>query len=135
LEHLSEIFDIVLRLLAASVVHSVILDKVISLAGASINAPAFAYLMEQCQNLNVSTLKEIDLDEDHCRVIGAYSRPDLEIEMIRCKLTSAGSSALAEVLGRNQGPTRLDCCWNEKVRCREWVARKQSSEDLVPFGH
>jgi hypothetical protein len=32
--------------------------------------------------------------------------------MIRCKLTSAGSSALAEVLGRNnQGPTQLFHCY------------------------
>jgi hypothetical protein len=41
-------------------------------------------------------------------VIGAYSRPDLEIILIRCKFTSDGANALAEILGRNQGPTDLD---------------------------
>jgi hypothetical protein len=49
------------------------------------------------------------MDENHCRVPGAYSRPGLEIELIRCKLTSAGTSALAEVLRNNKGPTKLDC--------------------------
>jgi hypothetical protein len=108
-EHLLEICDVVLRLLAASVIHSVILHKY-GTPGAVINAPTLAYLMEQCQSLKVLKLTEIDLDENHCRVLGAYSRPDLEIILARCKLTSAGSSALAEVLGRNQGPTKLDSC-------------------------
>jgi hypothetical protein len=40
-------------------------------------------------------------------VLGAYSRPDLKIVLTSCKLTSAGTSALAEVVGRNQGPTKL----------------------------
>jgi hypothetical protein len=35
-------------------------------------------------------------------------RPDLEIVLHGCKFTSAGASALVEVLGRNQGPTKLD---------------------------
>jgi hypothetical protein len=26
-----------------------------------------------------------------------------------CRLTNAGTSALTEVIGRNQGPTKLDC--------------------------
>jgi hypothetical protein len=51
------------------------------------------------------------LDEDHCRVLGTYSRPDLEIELFHCKLTSTGASALAEVLGRNHGPTQLKFCY------------------------
>jgi hypothetical protein len=109
-EHLLEICDVVLRLLAASVVHSVVLDNWRSPAGAMINAPTLACLMEQCQSLKDLKLEQIALDEDHCRVLGAYSRPDLEIILARCKLTSAGSSALAEVLGRNQGPTKLHCC-------------------------
>jgi hypothetical protein len=66
--------------------------------------------MEQCQSLKALSLMDLDMDENHCRVPGAYSRPGLEIELIRCKLTSAGTSALAEALGRNQGPTRLDHC-------------------------
>jgi hypothetical protein len=50
------------------------------------------------------------MDENHCRALGAYSRPGLEIKLIRCKLTSAGAINLAEVLGRNQGPTELHYC-------------------------
>jgi hypothetical protein len=52
----------------------------------------------------------LEMDENHCRVLGAYSRPDLEIVLYHCKLTSTGTSALAEVLGHNQGPTRLERC-------------------------
>jgi hypothetical protein len=66
--------------------------------------------MEQCQSLKFLTLLGISLDEDHCRVLGAYSRPDLEITLDSCKVTSTGASALAEVLGRNQGPAKLDLC-------------------------
>jgi hypothetical protein len=51
------------------------------------------------------------LDEDHCcRALGAYSKPGLEISLASCTITDAGASALAEVLGRNQGPTKLDGC-------------------------
>jgi hypothetical protein len=50
------------------------------------------------------------MDANHCRVLGAYSRPGLEIALSHCRLTSAGSSGLAEVLGRNQGPTKLVYC-------------------------
>jgi hypothetical protein len=109
-EHLLEICDVVLRLLAASVVHSVILNKGGSPADAGINASTLAYLMEQCQSLKVFKLLGLEsLDENHCRVLGAHSRPDLEIELKYCKLTSAGENALAEALGRNQGPTKLEC--------------------------
>jgi hypothetical protein len=41
---------------------------------------------------------------------GQISRPDLEIELLYCVIPDAGSTALAEVLGRNQGPTMLDYC-------------------------
>mgnify|MGYP000173012148 CR=1 FL=1 len=110
-EHLLEICDVVLRLLAASVVHSVLLDNFDSRHGLFINAPTLAHLMEHCQSLKVLKLLDLDcLDENHCHVLGTYSRPDLEIELIRCYLTSAGTSALAEVLERNQGPTSLTSC-------------------------
>jgi hypothetical protein len=110
-EHLLEICDVVLRLLAASVVHSLILvGSWNSPAGALINAPTWAYLMEQCQSLNGLTLKYLEMDENNCRVLGGYSRPGLEIELFRCNFTSAGTSALVEVLGRDQGPTKLDRC-------------------------
>jgi hypothetical protein len=106
-----ETCDVVLRLLAASVVHSVTLDKRGSREVALINAASLAYLLEQCQSLNSLTLIDQTLDENHCRVLGDHSRPGLEIELIRCKLTSAGTSTLAEVLGRNQGPTKLHFCF------------------------
>jgi hypothetical protein len=107
-EHLLEISDVILRLLAASVVHSLILPAWRSADSVLINAPTLACLMEQCQSLNVIlSLHGQEMDENHCRVLEAYSKPGLEIELIRCKLTSAGSRALAEVLGRNLGPTKL----------------------------
>jgi hypothetical protein len=109
-EHLLEICDIVLRVLAVSVVHSVKLFNNGSTHDRSINAPSLAYLMEQCHSLKVLSLKGLGMDENHCRVLGAYSRPDLEIVLDYCKITSAGASALVEVLGRNQGPTKLDQC-------------------------
>jgi hypothetical protein len=112
-EHLLEICGVVLRLLAASDVHSVLLQRNYdSLDRALINAASLAYLMEQSQCLKTLSLVGLkSVQEDHIRVIGAYSRPDLEINLYCCKLTSAGASALAEVLGRNQGPTLLGSCF------------------------
>jgi hypothetical protein len=109
-EHLLEICDVVLRLLAVSVVHSVILDEYACPDEAFIKAPALAYLMEQCQSLTFLSLKYIQMDENHCRVLGDYSRPGLEIVLTGCDITSARASVLTEVLGRNQGPTKLDYC-------------------------
>jgi hypothetical protein len=91
-------------LLTASVVHSVDLDHDWIL----IDAPTLAHLMEQRESLKALTLRNLTMDENHCRVLGAYSRPGLDIVLVSCKLTSAGTRALAEVIGRNQGPTRLD---------------------------
>jgi hypothetical protein len=109
-EHLLEICDVVLRLLATSVVHSVILNKWSFRDDRRVNAPTLAYLMEQCQSLKVLTLMHLEMDENHCRVLGDYSRPGIEVVLDRSKLTSAGTSALVEVLRRNQGPTKLDLC-------------------------
>jgi hypothetical protein len=109
LEHLFEICDVVVRLLAGSVVQSVCVSHWRSLDG-FINAPTLAYLMEQCQSLKSLTLKRLKMDENHIRVLGAYSRPGLEIVLSYCRLTSAGASALVDVLGRNQGPTKLYQC-------------------------
>jgi hypothetical protein len=115
-EALSEIVDVVLRLLAVSAVHSVVLKRTNHrLGGALINAPTLAYLMEQCRSLKSLSLCELPLDENHCRVLGVYSRPGLEIKLCWCKLTSGGRSALAEVLGRNRGPTRLHYCEIDNV--------------------
>jgi hypothetical protein len=81
-----------------------------------INAPTLAYLMEQCQSLKFLSLKNHNMDEDHCRVLGAaYSRSGFAIELIFCKVASAGASVLAEVLGHNQGPTRLDYCYIDNI--------------------
>jgi hypothetical protein len=110
-EYLLEICDIVFRLLAVSVVHSVKLVKMSRFDDPFINAPTLAYLMEQCQSLKFLSLKNHKMDEDHCRVLGAYSRAGLEIILDHCKITAAGANALADVLGHNQGPTRLyHCC-------------------------
>jgi hypothetical protein len=109
-QHLMEICDVVLRLLAVSAVHRVTISKRNSPDLVLINAPSLEGLMEQCQSLKFLLLKNLEMDENHCRVLGAYSRPDLEILLIHCELTSAGACALADVLGRNQGPTKLDSC-------------------------
>jgi hypothetical protein len=109
-EHLVEICNVVVRLLAASVVHSVYIQKSSGPQDMSISAPSLAYLMEQCQSLTFLSLQNLDVDEDHCRELGSFSRPGLEIELKHCKITSIGASALAETLGRNQGPTKLHRC-------------------------
>jgi hypothetical protein len=109
-DELLEICAVLLRLLAASAIHSVDLYSCSSHLGALINAASLAYTMERCQSLKALTLQNLALDEDEIRVLDAYSRPGLDIALVQCKLTSAGASALAEVLGRNQGPTKLDCC-------------------------
>jgi hypothetical protein len=65
--------------------------------------------MEQCQSLKALKLEKVFLDEDHFRVLGDLSKPGLEIKLKHCQITGA-ASVLAEVLGRNQGPTELDWC-------------------------
>ena len=109
-EHLLEISDIVLRLLAASVVYSVILNRLSRMNDALISAPNLVHMMEHCQSLNFLSLINLEMDENLCRVLGGYSRTGLEIVLIRCNLNSAVTNALAEILGRNQGPTELDLC-------------------------
>jgi hypothetical protein len=109
-EYLLEICDVILRLLAVSEVHRVTISKRSSPDNVLINAPSLEGLMEQCQSLKALTLNRIEMDENHCRVLGAYSRPDLEIVLDGCEIASAGASTLVEVLGRNQGPTKLDSC-------------------------
>jgi hypothetical protein len=66
--------------------------------------------MEHCQSLKALALQRLEMDENHSRVLGANLRPDLEIVLKRCAFTSAGTSTLIEVLGRNQGPTKLHYC-------------------------
>jgi hypothetical protein len=128
-DHLVEICDIVVRLLAVSPVNRVILENLISL-DVLITAPTLAYLMEQCQSLKFLSLENLEMDENHYRVLGAYSRPDLEIELNHCKLTSAGTSALAEDLGQNQGPTKLDSCEIDRFTLAEILGRDQRPTKL-----
>jgi hypothetical protein len=109
-EHLLEIGDVVLRLLTASVVNSVVLGEWSCHHGALTITPTLPYFMEQCQSLKTLSLENFDMDEDQCRVLGTYSRPGLDIMLKCCKITNTGASALVEVLGRNQGPTKLDLC-------------------------
>jgi hypothetical protein len=54
-EHLSEICDVLLRLVAASAVYSVVLDKRSRSDSVSTNAPTLSYLMEQCPSLKALT--------------------------------------------------------------------------------
>jgi hypothetical protein len=112
-EDSSVICDVVLRLLAANVVHSVssiFLKKEGLDSSAWIKGPALASLIKQCQRLKSLTLQNLEMDEILCRVLGAYSRPDLDILLYLCTATNAGTSALAEILGKNQGPTTIECC-------------------------
>jgi hypothetical protein len=109
-EHLLEICDIDLRLLAGNGAHSVILREIVFRDGALINATSLGYLIKQCQSLTCLSLHTLDMNENHCRLLGTYSRPGLQIELEQCRLTGAASEALADVLGRNQGPTKLDRC-------------------------
>jgi hypothetical protein len=93
-----------------NVVHSVVLDDWSCHDGTLINAPNLAYLMEQCQSLKSLSLKDLEMDENHCRVLGDCSRPDLGIVLDGCEITSTGANALAEGLRCNQGPTKLELC-------------------------
>jgi hypothetical protein len=110
-EHLLEICDVVLRLLSASVVYSVKLNRGNRRRDAELmNSLALAYLMEKCQSLTYLSLNDIELDENHCRALGDHSRTGLDIEIIACALSHTGSRAFGELLGRNQGPTKLHYC-------------------------
>jgi hypothetical protein len=110
-ETLLEVCDVILRLLAASVVHSVSIDYWMCPNDRFVNATSLANLLEQCQSLKVLTLDHVNaLNGDQIRVLGAFSRPGLEIRLTFCIITSTGASALVEVLGRNQGPTKLVLC-------------------------
>jgi hypothetical protein len=130
-EHLLEICDIVLRLLAASVVHSVHQNIDDFREYTMINAPTLAYLMEQCRSLKSLSLHDLEMDENHCCVLGALSRPGLEIELVRCKFTSAGANALAEVLGRNRGPTKLHHCEIDNVVLADGLRRNSRLKSVI----
>jgi hypothetical protein len=110
-----EICGAALRLWAASDVDLVNLDKRSCYDVVLINAVMLADLLEQCQCLKPLALKGLRIDVNLCRVLDSYSRPGLEIELRGCELTDAGTSALVEVLGRSQGPTKLAYCYIDNV--------------------
>jgi hypothetical protein len=136
-EHLSEICNVVLRLLAAagssSVVRSVILNNFESLDDVMIHAPTLGHLMEQCPSLKSLTMRHLEMDESHCRVLGAYSRPNLDIVLNSCKLGSAGTSALAEILRNNQGPTTLAYCHIDYSVVADALRGNRRLKSLKPF--
>jgi hypothetical protein len=82
--------------------------SVVQTDGALIDAPTLAFLMEQCQSLKFLSLNNLEMDENHCRVLSDYSTSGLAIVLDCCKITSAEAGALAESLGRNMGPAKLD---------------------------
>jgi hypothetical protein len=131
-EAYSEIANIVFRLLAASVVHSVILDTWRFLDETFFNATSLAYLMEQCHSLKAFTLKKFALDEDNIRVLGEFSKPDLEIKLDQCQITGATATVLAQVLGRNQGPTKLDYCYIDNFALADGLRGNSRLKSLRP---
>jgi hypothetical protein len=74
------------------------------------NALSFTHLVDQCQSPKALTLEHTSIDEEHCRVLGNMSKPGSQIELEGCTIEGAAAEALAEVLGRNQRPTKLDFC-------------------------
>jgi hypothetical protein len=74
------------------------------------NAPTFVFLLEQFRSLKVLSLTSLEMDEDQIRALGALSRPGLEIKLKCCRILGASAAVLAQVLGRNQGPTKLHYC-------------------------
>jgi hypothetical protein len=88
--------------------------------------------MEQCQSLKALTLDNIVLDEDTIRVLGDYSKPGLEIKLDCCRITGAAATALAQVLGRNQGPTKLDCCTTDNVALADGLRGNRRLKSFKP---
>jgi hypothetical protein len=131
---LSKIVDVVRRLLLANAreVYDLTFSSVQS-PGALFNAHSLAYLLKQCQNLNVLRFWCLDsLSEDHVRVLGDFSKPDLEIYLKQCRITGAAASVLAEVLGRNQGPTKLDSCWIDNFLLAKGLRGNSRLKSLRP---
>jgi hypothetical protein len=86
-EHLLEICDVVLRLLATSVVHSVQLNKHNSLDGDTlINALSLAYLMEQCKSLKVLELWNLEMDKNHLLLLLPLLLLEVSLQLPRLPL-------------------------------------------------
>jgi hypothetical protein len=108
-----EIFDVFRRLLLADVSEIYELEFKNEFQSGEVvffNAPSFADLVEQCQSLKALILEQISLTEDLLRVLGDLSRPGLEIKLKHCRIADATGAELAQILGRNRGPTKIDLC-------------------------
>jgi hypothetical protein len=72
------------------------------------------------------------MDENHCRVLGAYSRPGLEIELVHCRIAGVAAEALAEVVGRNPGPTNLIFCCIDNLILTNGLRGNSRLKSLTP---
>jgi hypothetical protein len=96
------------------------------------DAPILAHLMEQCQSLKVLNFFHLNtLDEGQLRVLGDYSRPGLEIQLVRCVITEAATRELMQVLGSNQGPTMLLLCGIDEFVLAYGLRGNSSLKSLV----
>jgi hypothetical protein len=129
----SEIFDVVRRLLLADVreVYELDLRYYSHHNETFFDAAGLAYLMEQCQSLKALKLEKVALDENHFRVLGDFSKPDLEIELNDCEFTG-DASVLAEVLASNHGPTKLDCCYMDYSVIANGLRQNSRLKSLYP---
>jgi hypothetical protein len=107
---LTEIVDVVCRLLIASAIEVSKLELRFVPDEVVFDTPNFVDLLEQCQNLKALTLENITLDERHCSVLENFSEPGLEVELKSCRILGAGAEVLSEVLRRDKGPTKVNCC-------------------------
>jgi hypothetical protein len=91
--------------------------------------------VEQCQSLKALILDNITLHEDYCRVLGNISKPGLEIELKVCAIEGAAAEALAEIFGRNRGPTKLDHCYIDYYILANGLRRNSRLKTLIlrPF--
>jgi hypothetical protein len=73
------------------------------------------------------------MDETHCRALGTYSRPDLEIALSCYQFTNAGARALGGVLGQNRGPTTLTCCGIDQLVLANRLRGNSRLKSLAPY--
>jgi hypothetical protein len=143
---LLDIVDVVCRLLVANVgeVYHLELRNLGESKEVFFSAPMFASLAEQCQNLKALILENVTLDKGHCRALGDFSKPGLAVDLLEYRIEGAAATeALAEVLGRNQGPTKLTLCDIDNLvlanglrgnsRLKSLTRRISRSQDFFPF--
>jgi hypothetical protein len=130
----SEICDVFRRLLLADVreVHELDLRYYSHRDETFFDAATLAYLVDQCQSLKALKLEKVALDENHFRVLGDFSKPGLIIELTHCQITG-DAAVLTEVLARNQGPTKLDCCYMDYSVIANGLRGNSRLKSLKPF--